>query len=110
MVEVLIAEMFGSDRSRPKDYERAVVVDGRGAKETRKTTLRSEWRSALKKSLTEPALLEMSGDAFIGHLLGRLHRKLHNTDIQAAESWRCAKFIFQKCNFFDEGAGDIGQS
>jgi hypothetical protein len=61
MVEVLIAEMFGSDRSRPKDYERAVVVDGRGAKETRKTTLRSEWRSALKKSLTEPALLEMSG-------------------------------------------------
>jgi hypothetical protein len=38
-----------------------VVVDGRGAKETRKTTLRSEWRSALKKSLTEPALLEMFG-------------------------------------------------
>jgi hypothetical protein len=61
MVEVLIAEMFGSDRSRPKDYQRAVVVDGRGAKETRKTTLRSEWRSALKKSLTELALLEMSG-------------------------------------------------
>ena len=63
MVEVLIVEMFGSDRSRPTDYQRAVVVDGRGAKETRKTTLRSEWRSALKKSLTEPALLEMSGDA-----------------------------------------------
>jgi hypothetical protein len=61
MVEVLIVEMFGSDRSRPTDYQRAVVVDGRGAKETRKTTLRSEWRSALKKSLTEPALLEMSG-------------------------------------------------
>jgi hypothetical protein len=26
LVEVLIEEMFGSDRSRPKDYERAVVV------------------------------------------------------------------------------------
>jgi hypothetical protein len=68
MVEVLIAEMFGSDRSRPTDYQRAVVVDGRGAKETRKTTLRSEWRSALKKSLTEPALLEMSG--FVRRLSG----------------------------------------
>jgi hypothetical protein len=66
MVEVLIVEMFGSDRSRPTDYQRAVVVDGRGAKETRKTTLRSEWRSALKKSLTEPALLEMSGNDLSG--------------------------------------------
>ena len=62
MVEVLIAEMFGSDRIHPTDYQRAVVVDARGSKETRKTTLRSEWRSALKKSLTEPALLEMSGN------------------------------------------------
>jgi hypothetical protein len=32
-----------------------------GAKRTRKTTLRSERRSALKKYLTEPTLLEMSG-------------------------------------------------
>ena len=63
MVEVMIAEMFGSDRIRPTDYQRAVVVDGRGSKETRKTTLRSGWRSALKKSLTEPALLEMSDNA-----------------------------------------------
>jgi hypothetical protein len=30
-------------------------------KRTNKTTLSSEWRSALKKSLTESALLEMSG-------------------------------------------------
>jgi hypothetical protein len=30
-------------------------------KRTNKTTHRSEWRSVLKKSLTEPALLEMSG-------------------------------------------------
>jgi hypothetical protein len=29
MVEVLIEEMFGSDLSRPTDYERAVVVDAR---------------------------------------------------------------------------------
>jgi hypothetical protein len=27
MVEVRIEEMYGSDGSRPKDYERAVVVD-----------------------------------------------------------------------------------
>ncbi len=27
MVEVLIGEMFGSDRIQPKDYERAGVVD-----------------------------------------------------------------------------------
>jgi hypothetical protein len=27
LVEVLIEEMFGSDRSRPLDYERAVAVD-----------------------------------------------------------------------------------
>jgi hypothetical protein len=33
MVEVLIAEMFGSDRIDPTDYQRAVVVDGRGSKE-----------------------------------------------------------------------------
>ena len=32
-------------------------------KRTNKTTLSSEWRSALKKSLTESALLEMSGYA-----------------------------------------------
>src|SRR6266404_8744120 len=31
-------------------------------KKTNKTTLRSEWRSVLKKSLTEPTLLEMSGN------------------------------------------------
>jgi len=30
MVEVLIGEMVGSDRSRPTDYERAVVVDADG--------------------------------------------------------------------------------
>ena len=29
MVEVRIEEMFGSDRSRLRDYERAVVVDAR---------------------------------------------------------------------------------
>jgi hypothetical protein len=27
MVEVQIEEMFGSDRNRPRDYKRAVVVD-----------------------------------------------------------------------------------
>jgi hypothetical protein len=32
-------------------------------KKTNKTTLRSECRTVLKKSLTEPTLLEMSGNA-----------------------------------------------
>jgi hypothetical protein len=40
-----------------------VVVDEEGKNRTNKTTLKSEWRSALKKRLTEPALLEMSGKA-----------------------------------------------
>jgi hypothetical protein len=39
-----------------------VVVDEEGKNRTNKTTLKSEWRSALKKRLTEPALLEMSGN------------------------------------------------
>jgi hypothetical protein len=34
--------------NRPKDYERAVVVDVASQRRTRKTTLRSEWRIALK--------------------------------------------------------------
>jgi hypothetical protein len=60
MVEVLIEEMFGSDRSRPTDYERAVVVDAK-VNEANKTTLGSERRSVVEKSLTGPTLLEMSG-------------------------------------------------
>ncbi len=60
MVEVLIEEMFRSDRNRPRDYERAVVVDAE-ASETRKTTPGSERRSLFKKDLTGPTLLEMSG-------------------------------------------------
>ena len=62
MVEVLIEEMFGSDRNRPKDYGRAVVIDARPKKTTNEDTLRSERRSALTKRLTEPTLLEMSGN------------------------------------------------
>jgi hypothetical protein len=61
VVEVLIEEMFGSDRSRPKDYRRAVVIDAGPKKKANEDTLQSEWRSALKKRLTEPTLLEMSG-------------------------------------------------
>ncbi|MFZ0702379.1 MAG: hypothetical protein WAM80_11090 [Candidatus Acidiferrales bacterium] len=48
MVEVLIEEMFGSDRSRPKDYGRAVVIDAGPKNKTNEGILRSEWRSALK--------------------------------------------------------------
>jgi len=49
LVEVRIEEMFGSDRSRPKDYERAVVVDAK-VKENREDHS-SEWkeRSAQKR-------------------------------------------------------------
>jgi hypothetical protein len=32
------------------------------SRKTNKATLGSEWRGALKKSLTEPTLLEMSGN------------------------------------------------
>src|SRR6266849_5393158 len=34
----------------------------RARRKSNKTTLRSAWRSALKKNLTEPTLLEMSGN------------------------------------------------
>jgi hypothetical protein len=50
VVEVLIEEMFGSDRSRPKDYRRAVVIDAGPKNKTNEDTLRSERRSALKKT------------------------------------------------------------
>jgi len=63
VVEVLIAEMFGSDRIRPKDYRPAVVIDARPKNETNQDTLQSEGRSALKNRSTEPTLLEMSGNA-----------------------------------------------
>jgi hypothetical protein len=53
--------MFGSDRSRPKDYRRAVVIDAGPKNKTNEDTLRSERRSSLTKRLTEPTLLEMSG-------------------------------------------------
>src|SRR4029077_20692658 len=36
-LEILIPKMFGSDRIHPTDYQRAVVVDGRGEKKKRKT-------------------------------------------------------------------------
>jgi hypothetical protein len=61
VVEVLIEEMFGSDRIRPKDYRRAEVIDAGPKNTTNEDTLPSERRSALKKRLTEPTLLEMSG-------------------------------------------------
>ena len=49
MVEVRIEEMFGSDGSRPKDYERAVVVE-REVKQSNEDHS-SEWteRSAQKQ-------------------------------------------------------------
>jgi len=37
MVEVLIGEMFGSDRSRPIDYERAAVVDAQAQRKRNRT-------------------------------------------------------------------------
>jgi hypothetical protein len=45
-LEVLIEEMNGSDRSRPKDYKRALVATRRPAK---KPTLRSGGSIALEK-------------------------------------------------------------
>src|ERR1700693_2530763 len=42
-------------------YRRAVVIDAGPKNTTNEDTLQSERRSALKKTLTEPTLLEMSG-------------------------------------------------
>src|SRR5271167_252910 len=61
MVEVLIEEMFGSDRNRPTDYRRAVVIDAGSTNAANKHTLRSECECVGRNSLTEPTLLEMSG-------------------------------------------------
>ncbi len=63
MVEVRIEEMFRSDRNRPRDYERAVVVDAQDKEEQRRPLFGSERRSMLKKCLTGPTLLEMSGNS-----------------------------------------------
>ena len=52
--------MFRSDRNRSRDYQTSRGRRSRGQRRTRKTTLRSERRSLLKKDLTEPTLLEMS--------------------------------------------------
>jgi len=56
--------MFGSDESRSLDYKRAVVVDAekkeKEEKQKRKTLL-SKRKKCAQKSLTESALLEMSG-------------------------------------------------
>ena len=60
MVEALIGEMFGSDRNRPLDYMRAVVVDKKFAEYESKPLFESGRTSLLKKGLTEPTLLEMS--------------------------------------------------
>ena len=62
--------MYGSDRNRPKDYERAVVVDAGPKNTMNQDTLRSEQRSTLKTILTEPTLLEMSGNPTNQELVG----------------------------------------
>src|SRR5216683_3308403 len=62
MVEVQIAEMFGSDRNRSRDYQTSRGRRCR-AKEANKTTRRSARSSVVENSLTEPTLLEMSGNA-----------------------------------------------
>jgi hypothetical protein len=59
MVEVLIEEMFGSDRNRPQDYRRAVVIDAGPKNTTNEDTLPSDERKCAQKDLTEPTLLEM---------------------------------------------------
>ena len=56
------------------DYERAVVVDAERQRKQNKTTPGSEWRSVLKKSLPESALLEMSGLGVISNDGGRFKR------------------------------------
>jgi hypothetical protein len=55
---------MGRTEADRKDYERAVVVNVQKSKRTTKITLRSERSSALKKDLTGPTLLEMSGNGY----------------------------------------------
>jgi hypothetical protein len=57
--------MYGSDGSRPLDYERAEVVKAgkRDLPGIGRKTLLSDWRGLLKNCLTGPTLLEMSGNA-----------------------------------------------
>ena len=66
MVEVRIEEMFGSDGSRPKDYERAVVVDAEVNKEQGRPLLGVNGVVRSKKDLTEPTLLEMPDKSYQG--------------------------------------------
>ena len=54
LLNVIAYRAYGEEK---KD----VVVDAAGQRTTGKTTLRSAWSSLLKKCLTGPTLLEMSG-------------------------------------------------
>ena len=85
--------MFGSDRNRPKDYRRAVVIDTGPKNMTNEDTLRSERRSTLKKRLTEPTLLEMSGNPTNRELAGR--RLLHGGLSTGAKTRECIERIRQ---------------
>jgi len=60
VVEDLIEEMFRSAETGRKITKRAVVVEAEPTK-ANKTTPGSGRRSLLKKDLTGPTLLEMSG-------------------------------------------------
>jgi hypothetical protein len=57
MVDVKSEETHESDRSRPGDYRRAMVVNAQ-VNETNTTTLLHERRSSFKDDLTEKTLLE----------------------------------------------------
>jgi hypothetical protein len=61
MVEVKIEEMYRSDRSRPKDYERAVVVEVEVEEEQGRPLQGVNGEVYSKRDLTGPTLLEMSG-------------------------------------------------
>src|ERR1700741_1356896 len=96
MVEVRIEEMFGSDRSRSKGYERAVVVEA-ASKETTKTTLRREGGSASKTYLTGPTLLEMSGKATSQALK---HATAQNSELYSSLGNReKTRWIAECCSF-----------
>src|SRR5580658_8106553 len=62
-----IEEMYGSDGSRPLDYERAEVVKAgkRDFPGIGRKTLLSDWRGLLKNCLTGPTLLEMTGPTLL---------------------------------------------
>jgi hypothetical protein len=61
--------------------------------ETNEPTLRSAWRSTLKKDLTEPTLLEMSGNPFTGTVQHLLKSRILRLRVFASKVRACLRLV-----------------